>query len=66
MFLFILKSNTHIGFLIKAETSFKYSWYLLTLLLIKEAFTYSSFAYRATLSINLFVCSILQWNKVLS
>jgi hypothetical protein len=46
-------------FLIKAETSFKYSSYLLALLLIKEAFTCNSFTSRATLSINLFVCSIL-------
>jgi hypothetical protein len=46
-------------FLMKVETSFKYSWYLLALLLIRESFTCSSFAFQAILSINLFVCSIL-------
>ena len=46
-------------FLIKAKTSFKYSLYLIALLLIKEAFTHNLFVFQATLSINLFVCSIL-------
>jgi len=46
-------------FLMKAKTSFKYSFYLLALLWIGETFTHSLFSLRATIAINMFIFSIL-------